>query len=248
MRSFSDSIVYVDESGDHSLTSVDPNYPVFVLAFCIFHKAMYSQDVTTRITDLKFKHFGHDQVVLHEREIRKQKGDFQILFDPSVRNEFMKDITQIVEEAPFTLIASVIDKKKLKKKFSDPGNPYHIALSFGLESMYRHLAKGKGCTEGTLNIVFEERGQKEDDTLELEFRRAIDNNQLDVRLPFEIVFSNKQSNSAGLQLADLVARPIGRHFLKPTQANRAYDVIERKFRRDSKGKVKGTGLKVFPET
>jgi hypothetical protein len=29
----SDYIVYVDESGDHGLVSVDPEYPVFVLAF-----------------------------------------------------------------------------------------------------------------------------------------------------------------------------------------------------------------------
>jgi hypothetical protein len=35
---FSTYIVYVDESGDHSLNTVDENYPVFVLAFCIFHK------------------------------------------------------------------------------------------------------------------------------------------------------------------------------------------------------------------
>jgi hypothetical protein len=32
---FSEYIVYVDESGDHGLETIDPNYPVFVLAFCI---------------------------------------------------------------------------------------------------------------------------------------------------------------------------------------------------------------------
>ena len=42
----SDYIVYVDESGDHSLTSIDPDYPVFVLSFCIFRKAEYAQAVT----------------------------------------------------------------------------------------------------------------------------------------------------------------------------------------------------------
>ncbi len=35
---FSKYIVYVDESGDHSLQSIDENYPIFVLAFCVFHK------------------------------------------------------------------------------------------------------------------------------------------------------------------------------------------------------------------
>ena len=35
---FSDYVVYVDESGDHSLERIDPDYPVFVLALCVFHK------------------------------------------------------------------------------------------------------------------------------------------------------------------------------------------------------------------
>ena len=37
----SEYIVYVDESGDHGLVSIDPTYPLFVLAFCIFHKPTY---------------------------------------------------------------------------------------------------------------------------------------------------------------------------------------------------------------
>lgn len=47
-------------------------------------------------------------------------------------------------------------------------------------------------------------------------------------------------------VVDLIARPIGRKILKPDQPNRAYDIIETKFRRDPKGNVKGWGLKVFP--
>lgn len=35
---FSKYIVYVDESGDHSLQNIDEQYPLFVLAFCVFHK------------------------------------------------------------------------------------------------------------------------------------------------------------------------------------------------------------------
>ena len=35
---FSNFIVYVDESGDHGMQTVDPNYPLFVLAFCVFYK------------------------------------------------------------------------------------------------------------------------------------------------------------------------------------------------------------------
>lgn len=42
-ETFSDYIVYVDESGDHGLKNIDNNYPVFVLAFCIFKKQEHSR-------------------------------------------------------------------------------------------------------------------------------------------------------------------------------------------------------------
>ena len=80
----------------------------------------------------------------------------------------------------------------------------------------------------------------------MEFRRVIDDNRTGDRLPFDIIFSSKESNAAGLQLADLVARPIGRRLLKPEQSNRAYSVIREKFRRSPDGKPRSWGLKVFP--
>jgi hypothetical protein len=72
-NNFSDYIVYVDESGDHGLVSIDEKFPVFVLAFCVFHKKHYSEKVIPAIEQFKFDYFGHDCVVLHEHEIRKQK-------------------------------------------------------------------------------------------------------------------------------------------------------------------------------
>jgi hypothetical protein len=38
---FSDHIIFVDESGDHSFKSIDPQYPIFALAFCIIRKDDY---------------------------------------------------------------------------------------------------------------------------------------------------------------------------------------------------------------
>ncbi len=75
----SDYIVYVDESGDHGLAQPDPTYPIFVLAFCVFRKDHYCNSVVPSVQRLKFGHFGHDQIVLHEREIRKGTGNFAVL-------------------------------------------------------------------------------------------------------------------------------------------------------------------------
>ena len=62
----------------------------------------------------------------------------------------------------------------------------------------------------------------------------------------QIIFADKKTNSAGLQLADLTARPIGRHVLDPAQPNRAWEIVETKLRRSPAGVVRGWGLKVFP--
>ena len=58
----SDYIVYVDESGDHSLEKINPSYPVFVLSFCIFKKDEYANLIAPAVQNFKFKFFGHDEL------------------------------------------------------------------------------------------------------------------------------------------------------------------------------------------
>lgn len=244
---FSKYIVYVDESGDHSLESVDPNYPVFVLAFCVFHKNYYAQSVVPAVEAFKFKHFGHDVVVLHETDIRKERGAFR--FDSRAdKDAFLAELTRIIEANNFILIGCVIDKRKLKERDS---NPYHLALGFCLETLYE-LMQEKQQAELPTHVVVECRGRKEDCELELEFRRVVSGeNRLGKPLPFQVLFADKKTNSAGLQLADLVARPIGLWHLRPDQSNRAFEVLKRKFfcsggRKHLGVGFEGWGLKIHP--
>lgn len=241
----SDFIIYVDESGDHSLESIDPDYPVFVLSFCIFRKGDYAQRVTPAIRQLKFATFGHDMVVLHESEIRRKKGAFSRL-SKEPREAFMNALTDIISVADFQLVAVVIDKRKLKDRYAQPAHPYHSALEFGLERIYR-LLKDAGQDDALTYLVCEARGPKEDAELELEFRRIRDGaNYFHKPLPFDLIMADKKTNSEGLQLADLTARPIGLTVLRPEQSNRAASVLEGKFYRDKAGNKLGMGLKVFP--
>ena len=56
----------------------------------------------------------------------------------------------------------------------------------------------------------------------------------------------KSSNSAGLQLADLMARSVALHHLRPEQPNRAFEIIETKLCRSPSDKTEGWGLKLLP--
>jgi hypothetical protein len=243
---FSEHIVFVDESGDHGLKSIDPNYLMFVLAFCIFRKAEYATTLVPEFKHFKFKHFGHDQVILHETDIRKDRGDFTILKTREKKEAFLSELSDIVEATSFTFVATAIQKEVLLARYANPDNPYHVALGFGLERVYFYL-RGIGEAGRKTHVVVEKRGKQEDAELELEFRRVCDgNNYLRKPFPFEIVFADKRSNSAGLQMADLLARPVGMKLLRPDQPNRAYVIIEKKFYRNGKGQINGWGLKCFP--
>lgn len=241
MEPFGDYIVYADESGDHGAVSAE--FPVFVLAFCIFKKTEYSATVTTALTDLKFKWFGHDAHVLHEREIRKQQGPFAFLTRTDLREAFMADITTLIERASFTLVASVIRKDKIKDPTDWP--TYATAMHFGLERVAFFL-RDHGQKGRRTHVVFERRGKVEDNELELEFRRL--QPQIESKgggLP-DIVFAPKSANHCGHQIADLIARPVGLSVLRPGQPNRALTAIERKYRRSDDGKIDGYGRKIFP--
>ncbi len=241
-----DYLVYVDESGDHGLNSVDSQYPIFVLAFCLFKKADYITLAVPALQRLKHKYWGHDEIVLHEHEIRKPNRHYSFLFNQTIRAEFMTDLSTLVETVPFKLVCSVIKKLEYNKQYSRPANPYELALEFGLERIFRELEQ-HGQSKHTTTVVLERRGKREDQELELAFRRICDGaNALSVRFPFQPVMIPKAANSAGLQIADLVARPVGMRIFRPAHQNRAFDVLEKKLRRSPEGKVSGWGLKVFP--
>ena len=248
---FSSYVVYVDESGDHGMQTLDSNYPVFVLAFCVFHKRHYSEKIVPALHKFKFNHFGHDLIILHEHEIRKEKGDFTFFLNREHKNTFITELTDIIDESNFILISCVIDKSQLQLKAGAVPNPYHLALGFCLETLYE-LLQEKNQDGTKTHVVVECRGKKEDNELELEFRRMCDGaNRLNIPLPFDIIFADKKANSAGLQLADLVARPVGMSILRPEQQNRAFEVLKRKFYcmggRDKVGEgFENWGLKIYP--
>lgn len=242
---FSDYIGFIDESGDHSLESIDPAYPVFVLSFCIVRKDEYINSLTPRIKRLKCDVFGHDKVILHEYDIRKKVGAFSKLSQPQ-RDKFFADLTDIVVAIDFRIFAVVIDKQRLVKKYSHPDHPYHMAMQFGLERIkgFLHIL---GQDQYLTHLICEARGKKEDAELELAFRRVCDgDNYGGGKMPFEIIIADKKNNCEGLQMADLTARPIGLSVIRPNQPNRAMEVMEGKFARSANGNKNGIGLKVFP--
>jgi hypothetical protein len=243
MVEFSDYIIFADESGDHGLEAFEASYPLFVLAFAMVRKDAYVDAIVPSLQRAKMEFFGHDQVVFHERDIRRQLKPFGFLrTDPTLREAFLQRLNGVVAAADFELFCSVIRKDRLKARYATPWNPYEIALLFCMErARERLLALGQKGRR--VHVVFESRGKPEDAALEAAFRRIAANaggwglKQADFALlEWEPLILPKRVNSSGLQLADLAARPVGLHCLRPDQPNRAFEILRPKLR----------ALKAFP--
>jgi hypothetical protein len=163
----------------------------------------------------------------------------------------MAQLDSIVTESNFVLIACVVDKLRLAKDGGTGANPYNLALGACLEALHDFVSE-KGQAQVKTHVLVECRGKKEDAELELEFRRICDGaNARGANLPFDVIFADKKTNLPGLQLADLVARPIGINYLRPAHRNRAFDLLRPKFLcaggRNAVGRdFEGVGLLVLP--
>jgi hypothetical protein len=243
----SDYIVFVDESGDHGMRNMGDANALFVLAAVLFKKDDYVFTATPQIAAFKFRHFGHDAAVLHSREIRKREPPFQFLLNAEKREVFLADLTATLAAIPFQIVATIIDKRRLEAAYAVPDNPYELALKFCLERIDLEL-EGRVPAGSTTCFVCESRGKNEDRDLEVAFRRICDgDNHGRRKLAFDVVFSRKVENVPGIQIADLVAYPIGRRHLTPDRDDPATALVLKKLRRSPWGdRAEGFGVKVFP--
>lgn len=152
----------------------------------------------------------------------------------------MKQITHVIASASFSIVSVVLDKNN-PGKFDE--SVYGYLMRKGLERVFEAI--GPIAKKDKTFVIVEARGTTEDRQLELEFRRTCSGqNKWRRNLPFEIQVASKQSNCEGLQLSDLIARPIGTTHLHPEnkEKNRPYQTIKKKFVTASDCDFKGEGI------
>jgi hypothetical protein len=71
-----------------------------------------------------------------------------------------------------TVVAVVIDKRRMTQRYANPTNPYHVGIQYGLERV-RHFLHLQAQHEALTHIVCEARGAKEEADRELAFRQGV---------------------------------------------------------------------------
>lgn len=241
--------LFIDESGDPSLSSINANFPIFTLLGCLFEDSEYLK-VCSEIVKLKKEFFNSEHTILHSRDIRKCEGVFTKLFDLDIKAKFQKQLNYILENSTFTVIAVGIKKQDFIEKYGKiADDPYEISLSFLLERAVMEIDNTK---DGAINLMLEARGRVEDEIIQKRYNRLLDKGSQHItperfKKRFKkMEFKRKIENDCGLQIADLCAYPVARHIINPKEPYPLYDIVESKFRRNTTGSFKGYGLKIFP--
>lgn len=239
-------IMFLDESGDHSLVKIDNSYPMFVLAGCIFDLD-YIEEMESMVNQIKIKHFGKTNLILRSYDIRKQKKDFVCLIDNNKRKSFFNDLDNLINNLKFTVISAAINKTNLKNQYSDPSNPYNLCLQFILERATMFLGRSGEKMMFRIESRESHNDQKLAEVYE-EFRNTPQQyfsvEEMKSKL-LDLSFNQKTQNVSGMQIADLVAYPIGKWVLDPSKDNLAFEIVKTKLHHKN-GIFLNCGLKIFP--
>ena len=242
-------VLFLDESGDHNLSVIDPSYPLFVLGGVIMEEA-YARDVLTpRLAEFKRQLFGREDIVLHTADITRNRNGFERLKDVGFRTEFYAQLNSLMRELEYRVVACAIRKDAHLARYGMAAlDPYLMSLDILVERFCMDV----GDVEDGGVIVAERRGPTLDHELELAWlnlkiqgTRFMQARQVERRIQ-SLNLKSKAANSAGLQLADLVVTPIGRKVLGKL-VKEDYEIVESRFRRSPRGRIEGYGLVVLPK-
>lgn len=245
-------LCFIDESGDHSLEVIDPEYPMFVLGGCITEMDYYKKVITIEVDNFKKHLFGTKDIILHTADIVRRRREFRKLTDPTFREQFYEETNKLMQKLDYKIVACCIKKDDHLKQYGIAAmDPYLLSLRVIAERfVYEVQTHGKG-TRGI--IIAESRDETLDNMLRLawmELRTSgteyVTATDIRENIEQDLKIRDKKKNIHGLQMADLIVSPIGRQVLgKPPKAD--WNTIKNKFRKNAAGNYWGFGLVVLPK-
>lgn len=203
-------LLFLDESGDHNLDVIDPQYPLFVLGGCIIDNDYHEKVITPNLKEYNLDLFGRDDFIMHTADIVRRRDVFQKLTNKQFRERFYKETNLLMDKLEYTIVACVIKKNEHLSRYGLSAiDPYMLALKLLAERfVYEVRNKYDGIQS---HIIAESR----DETLNNQLRLAwmelrisgtgyLTASEIRKYLAPDIHIYDKKKDIAGLQIADLI--------------------------------------------
>jgi hypothetical protein len=209
----SDYIVFVDESGTPVTHKPDPEFPIFSLQFVLVRKDTYAAQIEPEFRRFKLKHHGSYSVVLHGRKIDNKEDEFKFLRNRALYSRYVRELDELIGASEVRLYSAFFLHLEVAKLGTLKIHPYAYFMHELLNRIENEIAIPGVRT--SCEVIVESRRGSDAEMLEAygSYKAAFRTAQVE----FELVLAEKSLNITGLQIADLVAKPIARYCLNPLQ-------------------------------
>ena len=137
-------VLFLDESGTHNLSDIDPLYPVFVLGGILVEKDYAEGEVTKEIQQFKQKLFGRTDIILHTADIARNRNGFEKMMDIDFRTGFYADLNGLMKSLNYKTVACVIKKDRHFARYGiEALDPYMLSLNVLVERFCFELSAGE---------------------------------------------------------------------------------------------------------
>ncbi len=242
-------ILFLDESGDHNLTAIDPQHPIFLLGGVIADKEYALGEMTDKLNAFKIDLFDTTEITLHTADFTRQRNGFERMKERGFCAEFYQKLNTLISELDIKILACAIKKEHHMKKYGlDAVDPYHLSLNVLVERFCFEI----GENAPKAHIIAESRDATLDRQLDLSwlnlkvsgthYMQAVDiNNRIG-----SLTTKTKNDKLAGLEIADAIVTPIARRILN-RKSRIDLDIIKGKMRKNHLGEITGYGLVILPK-
>ena len=107
---------FIDELGSANPKSIQSK--LYILSGILV--ASYAREaLKIKADQIKFKYWNRTNIVFHSREIGRKEGDFAILKNNEINQNFTKDLMMFLDQGNFQLFGVIVDKSKLPKNWNE---------------------------------------------------------------------------------------------------------------------------------
>jgi hypothetical protein len=108
--------LYIDELGMSHPGSFEKS-PYYILLGCVIDEHN-QRELENYANNIKFKYWGRTDIIFHSADMARDAKEYSIFAgDNGKKEEFCDDLLRMLQAAPVTITAAVIDKKKAHGSF-----------------------------------------------------------------------------------------------------------------------------------
>jgi len=130
---------FIDELGSASLKA--KNSTIYLLSG-IMVTDQSRQNLRIKADQIKFKYWGHTNIIFHSRDIGRNQGDFKIFQNKDIRLKFEKDLLSFLKNGQYQLFTVIVDKLKVPPSWNEK-KIYKVTANYLIKSFILALLAQK---------------------------------------------------------------------------------------------------------